>query len=153
MKSRELKFKKENGVVDVIALQEWFHQQLCTLSNGDWTVAITKKREGRTNAQNALMWVWFNIIAQAWSEASGRVFTPENVHNAYCQLFLPVTTPKGVNLAGETKNLSKDEMTEFLNRVQADAQMEYGISLPSGEDLYLEQWADSYGIKLKTSRI
>ena len=92
------------------------------------------------------MWVWFDIIAQAWSEASGLAFTPQNVHDAYCLMFLPLTLPNGDNIPGETKRLNTKEMSEFLDKVQADAESEYGIQLPSPDDETFIEWARGYGM-------
>jgi hypothetical protein len=33
-----------------------------------------------------------------------------------------------------------EEMTEFLNKIQADAAMELGITLPKREDRFFEQF-------------
>jgi hypothetical protein len=48
-------------------------------------------------------------------------------------------------IAGSTKGLTTEQMTEFLNQVQADAATEYGITLPNPEDMYFEVWAKQYG--------
>jgi len=147
MSKRVLRLSKERGtVVCGCNVQDWLKSQLATIPNGEWVLSLTKVQRPRSNAQNSLMWVWFGIIAQAWSEAVGRVFTAQNVHDAYCQMFLPVTMPNGISLAGSTKTLTTEQMTEFLNRVQADAQTEYGIHLPSPEEAYYAQWAASYGL-------
>lgn len=86
------------------------------------------------------MWLWFSAIADEWSDATGRVFTRQNVHDAYCYMFLPIDTPKG-RIAGSTSVLNTEQMTEFLNRVQADAQTEYGITLPDPDDYNFAAWA------------
>ena len=147
MNERVLKFKKENGVVSIGNISKWIDSQLATIANGEWEISFSKIQHRRTNSQNALMWLWFNIIAEAWSDAVGKDFTAENVHDAYCQLYLPITTPKGVNLSGSTKNLTTNEMSAFLKKVQADAQTEYGIRLPDPEDIFFEELAKSYGLK------
>ena len=89
------------------------------------------------------MWLWFTCIAKSWSEATNRTFTSQDVHDAYCLMFLPIQTPKGA-VAGKTSGLTTEQMTEFLNKVQSDAASEYGITLPNPEDRYFEIWAKQY---------
>jgi len=147
MSKRALKLSKERGIVkSVLSPQDWLKSQLDTIANGEWVLSLSRVQRPRSNAQNSLMWVWFGIIAQAWSEAVGRVFTAQNVHDAYCQMFLPITTPNGINLAGSTSRLTTEQFTDFLNKVQADAQAEYGIYLPSPEEAYYAQWQEGYGL-------
>ena len=55
-------------------------------------------------------------------------------------------TPRG-RIAGHTSGLTTEQMTEFLNKVQADAASEYGITLPNPEDLYFEMWAEQYSMR------
>ena len=113
-------------------------------ANGSYMLSFEKIKKPRSNDQNRLMWVWFNCIAKSWSEATGMVFTRENVHDAYCQLFIPVTLPNGQNIAGSTSKLTSEQMTEFLNNVQAHAASEYGIKLLSLTDIRYEEWARQY---------
>ena len=103
-------------------------------------MAIERVQRPRSNPQNRLMWLWFTIIAQSWSEAVGRTITPEQVHDAYCQIFLPVTMPNGATIAGSTSRLSSEEFTDFMNKVQADAASEYGIRLPTPEEAMYAQY-------------
>lgn len=115
--------------------------QICT--NGKYTISMKKVQETRSNQQNKLMWVWFTTIAHAWSEATGRVFTKEEVYNAYCLQFLPIDSPKG-RAAGSTSTLTTDKMSEFLDRVKQDALEQYGIELPSPEDNFFAALAEEY---------
>jgi hypothetical protein len=140
---RVLIVNKERGLLDARAALKTIALWLQTCANGKYTIAMKRVQEKRSNPQNRLMWSWFTIIAQAWSEATGRTFTQQDVHDAYCLMFLPVDTPKG-RIAGSTSSLSQEQMTEFLNNVQADAQTEYGIQLPSGEDIFFAELAAEY---------
>lgn len=135
---------KANGAISNIGeverqLQLWLNDA----TNGEYTLVFERAKKPRSNEQNKLMWVWFNCIAKSWTEATGRAFTPQNVHDAYCQLFLPVSTPHG-NIPGSTSKLTVEEMTEFLNKVQADAASEYGISLISINDPFYAIWSMQY---------
>lgn len=116
-------------------LDAWIDDSL----NGKFVVQFSRLQEKRSISQNDLSWVWYQLIADAWGEATGMVFTAQQVHDVYCQMFLPIHTPKGV-IGGETKKLSVEQFTEFLNRVQADAASEYGITLKSYNDEGFDAW-------------
>ena len=112
-----------------------------TLKNGQYTVTITSKKEPRSIDQNSLMWLWFTCI-------EAETDTPkQDVHDYYCRSFLM----KEISWNGRseiifsgTSKLSKDEMTRFLDRVQADAWAEFGIRLPLPEDKYFEEFYQTY---------
>ena len=112
--------------------------------NGEYLLSFERTKKPRSNDQNRLMWVWFGCIAKSLSEAAGRVYTAQNVHDYYCTKFLPVTLPNGENAAGKTSGLTTEQMTDFLNRVQADAATEFGITLLSIADPMYALWAREY---------
>ncbi len=112
-------------------------------ANGEYTITMERVRNRRTVSQNQLMWLWFKCIAEAWTQATGYTYTKDDVHDAYCLLFLPVDTPKG-RIAGRTRGMTTSQMSEFLSKVQADAASEYGITLPDPEDQLFEAWANEY---------
>ena len=146
MSKRAFRFKKERGTIaNSQSIRSTLDMWLNTISNGDYVMTVERVQKPRSNPQNRLMWVWFTCIAQAWSEATGRVFTPENVHDAYCLLYLPVTMPNGANIPGSTSKLTTEEFTDFLNKVQADAETEYGIQLPNPDDALYYQFAKDMG--------
>ena len=141
MAKRALKFTKERGTIsNRQELYSTLDMWLDTLGNGNYIMAIERVHRPRSNPQKRLMWLWFTIIAQSWSEAVGRTITPEQVHDAYCQIFLPVTMPNGATIAGSTSRLSSEEFTDFMNKVQADAASEYGIRLPTPEEAMYAQY-------------
>lgn len=140
---RTLEINKERGALDFRAALDTITLWLQTCQNGKYIIAMKKVQETRSNQQNKIMWVWFSHIARAWSEATDRVFLKEDVYNAYCLQFLPVETPKG-RAAGSTSKLTVEQMSEFLDRVQADALQEYGIQLPSAEDNFFATLAEEY---------
>ena len=115
---------------------------LNTALNGNYTIEMKRFGDKRSISQNKLMWLWFKAIADAWSEATGKVFTKDDAHDAYCQMFLPIDTPKG-RVGGSTSGLSTEEMSEFLDRVNADASSD-GRELLNPEDNFFEQWAAQY---------
>lgn len=140
---KAVQFIKQRGQSNAHTVLPQVQLWLADATNGEYLLTLTRKSKPRTNDQNRLMWLWFTCIAKSWTEAYGRVFTAELVHDSYCTLFLPIDTPRG-RVAGHTKGLTTEQMTEFLNRVQADASAEYGITLPNPDDLYFEMWAQQY---------
>lgn len=112
-----------------------------TLRNGQYTVTITRARQPRSLDQNALMWLWFTCISQETG-------TPiQDVHDYYCAKFLRKQIAwNGIirTVVEGTSKLSKERMTNFLNQVQADAQTEFGITLPLPEDRYFEEFYQTF---------
>ncbi len=111
------------------------------LPAGKFTLTIKKQAKDRSVSQNALMWMWFACIA----DVTGN--TKEEVHDAYCFMFLsrPVTvgTRSGMIPQG-TSGLNTEEMKEFLDKVQADAANELGITLPDPNDQNFEAFMSEY---------
>jgi hypothetical protein len=139
--ARYIKARNSNNADEVMqAVKLWLSDAM----NGEYTLVLERAKSPRSNNQNRLMWLWFTCIAKSWSEATGQTFTAQTVHDVYCRLFLPMETPRG-RIAGHTNKLSVEQMTEFLDKVQADAASEYGIQLPNPEDMYFEVWAKQYG--------
>lgn len=115
-----------------------------TIGSGTWVLKLEKKPVQRSISQNALMWVWFDAIAQEWSEATDRCYTKESVKDMFTAKYLPVTMPDGSVVGRGTSGLSSEEMAEFLTKVQAYAQTEWGISLLSPEDMMFNEWRNQY---------
>lgn len=113
-----------------------------TLRNGKYLVTITKHKEPRSIDQNALMWMWFTCIEMETG-------TPkQDVHDYYCRKFLRKTimwNGRTEVVAEGTSKQSKERMTVFLNQVQADAATEFGITLPTPEDRYYDEFKEQYG--------
>lgn len=141
---RVFKFKKEKGSsVSYTGLASVLEMWCKTASDGEYVITMERCRSARSVRQNNLMWMWFEAIAKEWSDATGRGYTKEQVKEMYCALFLPIDTPAGI-VGGSTSGLSTEQMTEFLNNVQAHAATEYGIQLPSPDDCNLELWISQY---------
>lgn len=117
---------------------------LSLLPNGKFTLTIKKQAKDRSVSQNALMWMWFACIA----DTTGN--TKEEVHDAYCFMFLsrPVTmgSRSGIIPMG-TSGLNTEEMKEFLDKVQADA-AQMGITLPDPGDQYFEAFCEEFKRKI-----
>ena len=140
---RTVNFHKQGGNTNTGQVLGLVSYWLRDAANGSYILSFEKCKQQRSINQNQLMWLWFSCIAEQWSEAMGYTYTKDDVHDAYCMLFLPVLTPKG-KIAGRTRGLTTEQMTEFLNRVQADAASEYGIELPNPTDEHFALWAEQY---------
>lgn len=132
---------KSNGEV---SMDKSFDLMCSLLRNGTYTVKITRQTKPRSISQNALMWMWY----QCMEEATG---TPkEDYHEYYKAKFLTrVVNINGreVMVVGETKRLSTEQMTEFLNKVHADASIE-GYRLPLPEDKHFSEFYQYYRHKI-----
>lgn len=136
--------KNKGVVVNADEVRSNLYMWLNDAANGNYTLSFEKVKKPRSNEQNKLMWVWFTCVARSWSEASGSLFTAQNVHDFYCTKFLPVTLPNGETVTNGTSKLTSEQFTEFLNKVQSDAATEYGITLLSIADPMYEIWSKQY---------
>ena len=107
------------------------------LSNGTYHITIKKASEKRSIPQNDLMWMWLTCIERETG-------TPkDDVYMYYCKKFLIKTIQIGERqerIYNTSSKLTSEEMTEFLNKIQADAATELGIRLPLPEDRFFEQF-------------
>lgn len=112
-----------------------------TLRNGTYTITVKRATEKRTIAQNDLMWLWFTCIEQETG-------TPkEDVYSYYCRKFLQKQVRIGERLVwvNETSSrLNTQQMSEFMNKIQADAATEMGIQLPLPSDRYYDAFCEAY---------
>lgn len=112
-----------------------------TLSNGTYTITIKKVQEKRSIAQNDLMWMWLTCI-------ENETGTPKDeVYMYYCKKFLMRTVTMGQRMERiymTTSKLNSEQMSDFLNKLQADAQTELGITLPTPQDRFWEAFYQEY---------
>lgn len=141
---KALVVNKVKGQVDTESVIQQVKFWLSDATSGVYTLVFEKAKKPRSNDQNKLMWVWFTCISRSWSEAYGRLWTPQNVHDYYCRKFLLTTLPDGSSIPGSTSKLDSEAFTEFLNKVQADAATEYGITLLSITDPMYDFWSRQY---------
>jgi hypothetical protein len=135
--AKTLIFTKEGGRVDLGRLDAL----VSTLSNGEYVLTITKRRERRTLSQNALLWMWLRCIA----EDTGN--TTDDLYDVFCSKFLR----KRVEVNGDvveccktSSQLNTAEMTAFLDNIQVYAASELGITLPNPEDRNFEVFFQQY---------
>lgn len=112
-----------------------------TLRNGRYEMTIKRSSERRTVSQNDLMWMWMACIERETG-------TPkDDAYLYYCKLFLSKVVKVGdrETMVYETSSkLDTRRMSEFLDRIQADAASELGIQLPSPQDRYFESFYEEY---------
>lgn len=135
---RTLNFVKKNGQV---TWSEALDFVLSLLHDGNYDVIIKRHQEPRSISQNALMWMWFECMAQ--ETGSERM----DIHDYYAFKFLARRVRVGnceFWKPGRTSELTKDAFTLFLNKVKADAATDFGIILPLPEDRYFEQFRQQY---------
>lgn len=111
------------------------------LQNGTYTITVKRQSEKRSIAQNDLMWMWMQCI-------ENETGTPKDeVYMYYCKKFLMRTVSIGERMERiymTSSKLNTEQMTAFLNQIQADAASELGITLPTPQDRYFEQFYQDY---------
>lgn len=135
--AKTLIFTKEGGRADLGRLDAL----IGTLSNGEYVLTITKRRERRTLSQNALLWMWLRCIA----EDTGN--TTDDLYSVFCAKFLRkrvIINGEAVECCKTSSQLDTYEMTEFLVHVQTFAALELGITLPNPEDQNFEVFFQQY---------
>lgn len=139
----EIRLVKEKGnLANADEFKRMFNARFSRLANGNYTVAISRVRKKRTTDQNSLYWMWLKCVA----DETGN--TTDDLHEWCKRKFL---SPRVVEICGEraeiapsTASLDTSDMTTYLNSVQAWAASELGITLPSPEDRYYEDFENNY---------
>jgi len=111
------------------------------IPNGEHVITVSKQQKRRSIEQNRLMWLYFVCIEHETGTSK------ETVHDYYCELFLRKSITingKNVIVTSGTSKLTTEQFTDFLNKVQADAASEFGISLPNPDDLRWKEFEEQY---------
>lgn len=115
---------------------------LCSLlRDGVYVLSIKRKTEPRTVSQNALMWMWFKCMEDNTGTEK------QDWHDYYCAKFMMREADFGrkrFSVVGGTSTLNTVQMTDFMNKVQADAATEWGITLPLPADRYYQEFIQHY---------
>lgn len=115
---------------------------LCSLlKNGTYTLSIKRKTQRRTQSQNALMWMWFKCM----EDSSGT--DKQDWHDYYCAKFLTTEKELGgkrFTIIGGTSTLNTVQMSNFMDKVQADAATEWGVTLPLPQDRFYQEFIDYF---------
>ena len=138
--SKTISILKRNGeVANRDAIQRELDGIFKIISNGEYVLTVTRRKQKRSLDQNALMWMWFECLAQETGH------TKEQFHEHYCNMFLKKLSPiDGQMVVGGTRALTKEAFTDFLNKVQADAASYFGVILPMPEDLYWSEFENYF---------
>ena len=129
---------KANGVAET---SEDIGLAIDLLRNGKYTITIKGERSN-TPAQHRLLRMWCNAIA---AETKDR---PDDVYKALCHMLLPhEVTVWGTRqpVDGNPKDLTKEQMTAFLDLVRKWVKTALGIRLPEPDDRVWEEFARRYG--------
>lgn len=139
--------EKRDGDYDRAGIGGWLASALHMLPNGRYELSVEKSREPRSLNQNALMWMWFEGMAKILTEYTGEIYNKMQIHDHYVAKLLRTPDPlqNGEYVVRSTSRLTKKEMSDFLDAVQADAATEYGITLPSPGDRGYEVFETMYG--------
>ena len=122
-----------------------FDQELAylfsTLANGTYSITVKKVQEKRSIAQNDLMWMWLTCIQNETGT------NKDEIYMYYCKKFLMKTVSVGQKMERiymTTSKLNTEQMSDFLNKLQADALSELGIRLPTPQDRFWEAFYADY---------
>ena len=124
-----------------VSMEKSFDFLCSLLRNSVYTLSIKRKTEPRTVSQNALMWMWFKCM----EENTG---TEKNDwHDYYCAKFLQREISIGgkrFTVIGGTSTLNTVQMSNFMDKIQADAATEWEITLPLPADRYYQEFINHY---------
>lgn len=129
---------KRDGVV---TMDKSFDLMTSLLRNGEYTVTIARKTKPRSISQNALMWMWYTCMEESTGQKK------EDIHDYYKAKFLSrpvVIGNRWVTVVGSTTDLNTLQMTNYLEKVKADAATEFGITLPLPEDRNYQAFVNEY---------
>lgn len=132
---------KRNGEVK---MDKDFNLMCSLLRNGEYTVKIVRKTQPRTISQKSLMWMWYKCMEEATGQRK------EDFHDYYKAKFLSRAVAIGnrwVTVVGSTTDLNTLQMTNYLEKVKADAATEFGITLPLPDDRNYQAFVDEYRIR------
>lgn len=135
-------FQKVKGeIVRKDNLQRQFESYLQTLKNGEYTLSAKRVTQKRSINQNNLMWMWIACVSMETGQDKN------DIYDYYRQKFLSRTIEingKTAVVTAGTSALDTVAMTHFLNQMQADVSVEFGIKLPTPEDLCWEEFQNYY---------
>lgn len=134
----EANLSKQNGEVK---MDKSFDYMTSLLRNGEYVVKIVRKTKPRTISQNSLMWMWYKCMEDVTGQRK------EDFHDYYKAKFLSRCVAIGqrwVNVTGSTTDLNTLQMTDYLEKVKADAATEFGIRLPLPEDRNYQEFVSEY---------
>lgn len=107
-----------------------------------YEVTVKRKSEKRTLPQNRLYYLWLNCIS---AETGNEV---EDLHEYFKTKFLGVRYRiiygEGITTPLTTTDLTTEQFTDYLEKVQRWSNTEQGIILPNPNDIGWEQFVEQY---------
>jgi hypothetical protein len=111
------------------------------LEDGAYEMDVRKAKVKRSISQNRLYWMWLTCV----QDESG---TDKNdIHDLFRRKFLSKTVKfngKRKRVAMSTAGLSKDQFTEYLNKIQVFVNTELAIVLPNPSDVHFSEFEEKY---------
>ena len=111
---KQLDFIKANGeVVEKEAIHQWLDRSVKYITNGAYSLTLTRVVKRRSLQQNRLMWMWFKCVELELGQPS------QDIHDYYCKKFFsreianPVTGEVETVYSG-TRGLNTAQMSDFL---------------------------------------
>lgn len=105
-----------------------FNEFLATQKDQIVEIRIRKWRTKRSLQQNALYWMWLQVIAQDLG------YDTEELHNSFRAMFL-IDRGKKIPLVRSTTTLNRMEFTQYLDKIEREAS-QLDIVLPQPEEYY-----------------
>jgi len=104
---------------------------------------IKEYKKNRSKSQNALMHMWFTVIAKEYFLTQGKAYSPEVWKEFFKEQYLGqevIEMPNGkLKVRNKrTRDLKVSEMAAFLSDIDMHAGSEFEIQLPRPEDIYWE---------------
>lgn len=113
------------------------------LPDKPYDINIDVHRVKRSTSQNALYWLWLDIVADETGNSR------DELHDVFRTKFLPVAEHEVLGVVVRelptTTKLSTDQFTTYLNQIEVFCNTELGIVLPHPEDLFWADIAEKYG--------
>lgn len=113
-------------------------------------VSMVAEKTSRTEAQNRLLWKWNSAIQQHMRETHGQVAMAEEWHEILVSKLCPsevhpVTLPDGTRYRvgrARTSKFKVDQMTQYLEQLDAYCADTLGLLLPHPQDLVYAIWGE-----------
>ena len=142
--SKTIKFIKNSGE---IKYKEYVLNNLENafkmIPNGEHIITISKLVKKRTIDQNRLMWLWLTCLGRDSETGSNK----DEFYEYYCYKFLKerkIVNGTEITVIKGSSKLNTIQFNDFLDNIQADAAIEYGIQLPNPEDLRWKEFEEYY---------
>ena len=107
-----------------------------------WIVKVERYRSRRSLAQNRLLHMWMQVVSEEYYLSHGQYHAPEVWKEYFKQMFLgddvSIVLGSHVILPKKTSALNTRDMSEFLNKTEMYCAVEFEISLPRPEDLFID---------------